>query len=666
MQQSIRYLSLVVVLGIDSGSALAQTGGALQATAALDRKEIQLGQSAVVIVQYSGSNGRPEITPPKSADCSITLAGRPIRSIATPGNGRKDGQGPAGQNLTESIQKLTDALAKDPLLNPDALERMGDADLKKQLQAALDVAGAKAPDEHALAYHVHVRRTGTIVIPPFTVTANGETITTKPLDLHVSPARNQDYVRLAMSLSEPRPVVGQEAHVYVDVLVRREEVHYQNQTYPHLPLSGVHISLPPLGESGLEPVRPLVELMKEHAPAQGHRGYRVNHLPGEAVFDKEPAGARLQPNWYRRRFEIPVRFNQIGTFSLPGAGVAGEVLAAGQSSGRKTAMRREAFTALSEPLTWEVRALPAGQPRDFSGNIGALKVTATASHTKMTAGTPFTLTVRLEGEGYLPRSGSVEPGNKPEFASRFRVLPNAERVLSDTLRETTFTLRPLSPDVKEVPPLSVPYFDTKTDQFRTAKSTAIALEVADAANVASEIPPAGFKPAENSDQSIELKDLIEAHAHGRFTRNLLPAAALTGAFGLTTAVLLVGLWKRGNKRRSDRVRLPRTRRATDDIRRRLSQGVESVRDVRELLQRALREQFHLPPGEITSQDAADRLQKSGVAGALADECARLLEACAVGEFAPGVEAPPLADLITRAERWTAQVSKFGRSCVAGA
>jgi hypothetical protein len=648
------------LLSLTANLSFGQASGSLQATARLDRKEIQLGQSAVVIIEFSGCNGRPEITPPQSEDCSITLAGRPIRNAALAGLMGKDGKSPLGSNVSGSLQKLSEQLAKDPLLNPDSLGKLGDGDLQKQLQAAMGSLGAGTPDEKSLAYHVHVQRTGTIEIPPFKVAANGETTTTKPLELHVSPARGQDYVRLALSLSDPRPLVGQEVHLNVDLLVRREQVNYLNQSYPHLPLSKVQVSLPPLDSGAMESVRPLGELLKEHAPAQGHHGYKVNHLPGEAVFDKEPAGAQTDLGWYRRRLEVPVRFTQTGKIALPSAGVAGEVLAGAPSANRRTNGRWQPFAAVSEPLAFDIRDLPVSKPGDFSGNIGALKVTSSASQTKMPAGTPFTLTVRLEGQGYLPRPGSLDLAARPEFTRNFRVLPDADRALSDTLREVTFTLRPANANVKEVPPVSVNYFDTKSDEFKSAKSAAITLEVTPGTDLAADNPTQPSSSAENQESLTGLEDLTAAHERGWFRRNLLPAAALIIAFGLVTSVLARGRLRRWRGGRSNRAAVQQGQHAAREVRRQLCKQAESVQDVRELLQKALRQRFQLPPGEITPQDASQGLRQAGVDGPLADECGKILEACAVAEFAPGAEGTPPSELARRAEQLIGQLAKCGQ------
>src|SRR5262249_13309482 len=145
-----------------------------------------------------------------------------------------------------------------------------------------------------------------------------------------------------------------------------------------------------------------------------------------------------------RRLEVPVRLTRAGKATLAPAGVAGEAWMAMQSMSRRPAGKWQPFVATSEPLDFEVRGLPANRPCDFSGNIGELAVTTPASKHKMAAGTPFTLTVRLEGQGYLPRSGSVDLAANPEFSRRFRALLNNDRALSDTSREVSYQLRPLS------------------------------------------------------------------------------------------------------------------------------------------------------------------------------------------------------------------------------
>src|SRR5262249_47003948 len=378
------------------------------------------------------------------------------------------------------------------------------------------------------------------------------------------------------------------------------------------------------------------------------------------VFDKETGEVKDELSGYRRRLEVPVRFTKAGNLTVPAAGVSGEALLAGLS-GQRQGGRWQPFVATSESLTFDVRDLPQDRPRGFSGNIGDLKVTATASQTKMPAGTPFTLTVRLEGQGYLPRPGSLNLAANPEFTHRFRVQPKEDRALSDTLREVTVTLRPLNSGVKQVPPVSVTYFDSKADEFKAVKSAAIPLEVTGTMTLAEAPETADPATASSPDDLAALEDLETAHNRGFLTRNLLPAAALTLAVALVAAVLLGSRMRRTMRRlrdhRANRAAAQDQQRRAGEVRRQLASSAQSVHDVRELLQRALQRRFGLPPGEITPHDAASRLHEAGVDAGLANAFSELLEVCAMAEFAPGVSSVPLPELAAQAERLIAKLAK---------
>jgi hypothetical protein len=663
-----RIFPALAIVGVAPWLAFAQTSAGLTATVRAERSEFQLGQPAAVVVEVKGCDTKPEVQAPNSEDCTITLAGRLAQPTLLAGLGGKGLRGGApgalgGKDFLESLRTLQEKLAKDPLFDPDALKGMNDPDLLKQQQQALGALGALKREDYSYVYHVHPKRTGTVTIPPFTVSADGKTTTTKPIDLHVTPTRNQDMVRLALSLSNPRPMVGQEVRLNIDVLVRREQVSLNNQSYPHLPLKDVHLTLPPLDRAGpLELVKPLEEVLKEHAPQPGHHGYKVNHLPYEAVFDKEPAGAKEEPTWYRRRLEVPVRLKGAGKVALSAAGVAGDAWLHAPMGNRRAGGRWQPFVATSAPLDIQVRDLPAQRPPDFRGNIGELKVSASASQTRMPAGTPFTLSVRLEGQGYQPHPGSLDLTTNPEFTRRFRILQDNDRAMSDTLREVTYTLRPLDASVKEVPPISVSYFDSNSDAFKTAKSQAIPLEVTPAPQ-GNEVKPSDAPPASADSGKEELpplEDLAAAHRKGIWTRNNLAASALLVAAALVAVVLLGGRLRRAAHQfrlsQASREVARQHRRAAGEVRRQLTSRVQSVHDVRELVQHMLRTRFGMPEGEITPHDAAERLQAAGVEQGLARSCADLLDQCAAAEFAPGVDPVSVPELGARAEQLVSRIS----------
>jgi hypothetical protein len=86
-----------------------------------------------------------------------------------------------------------------------------------------------------------------------------------------------------------------------------------------------------------------------------------------------------------------------------------------------------------------------------------------------------------------------------------------------------------------------------------------------------------------------------------------------------------------------------------EVHRKLASQPGSPHEVRELVQRMLRQRFGMPPGEITAHDAAERLRQAGVAESVARSCEELMEQCAAAEFAPGMQPVPLPELAARAE-----------------
>jgi hypothetical protein len=323
--------------------------------------------------------------------------------------------------------------------------------------------------------------------------------------------------------------------------------------------------------------------------------------------------------------------------------------------------RWQRFAATSAAVEFDVRDLPGGaKVSDFSGNIGTLQVTATASQTQMKAGTPFNLKVRLEGDGYQPRPGSIDLAGSPEFTRRFRVRLEDDKGISETMREVTYTLRPLDAKVTEVPAVTVKYYDPNTEKVQTASSKPIALEVTPGPKLADEKPATPEEPPQTTDDSAGLQDLESAQHGAIFTRRTLAAGALI-LTGLVVGLVLVGGHMRRSMRalrqqRENRALAAQQQRAAGEVRRQLHSSVQSFHDVRELLQHMLRTRFGMPPGEITPHDAAERLTQSGVDEGLAKACAELLETCTAAEFAPGLAPAPLAELAAQAEQLVVRIT----------
>jgi hypothetical protein len=615
----------------------AYAGPAVQASAEAERTDLLVGQPVRVVVHVRNCDAPPEVQAPRAAGLVIDPPGPPTKrpSLLAGLDPTQPGGDIPGRKLVEALRATRDPAAA---LDPDALKQAG-VDPK----AAADALADLHRDDYDFTYLVRAEKPGALTLPGFTVKAAGQTATTQPVAFTVADARPSEHVRLALSLSDPTPLPDEDVKLYIDVLIRRGSVEYGGKTFPHLPVKDVALDVPePNRPPELEAVKPLEQVVREHAPPPKHRGYRVNAFPVEAVPDYEPPDALkdgADPQWYRRRLEVPLRVGAAGSVVLPPARVAGEVYLGPAAPGGKE--RWEKFVAASEPLTITIRDLP-NRPPDYTGGVGQFRLTAKASLTKMAAGTPFTLTLRQEGTGSLGRATAPELTKQPGF-DRFAVRPEGDRLASDQAREFTYTLRPRDAAVKEVPAVSQSYYNPKADRFETARSEPIPLEVT---------PGAAFTLPDAADPSAPANAPPAAAVRpgaGSWAGALLFWGGLNFAVVLAAAGLLLAArrWRRFRAGRAARVERRQAVHATLE---RLRADHLLAAEVREAVQDFLRTQLGLPPGEVTPQDAEERLTRAGYDPALARDCAAVLRDCEAAAFAPGVPRPAAADLAAAAER----------------
>ena len=580
----------------------------LQATARLNRTTVQVGEPVRVTVRVRGGEGVPEVQVPEVPGATVETieTARAVPSVLAdldpatlPGSPSRV----PGQDLVQSLRDLSSQLAANApkIATPESQAEA------KLLQEYLANLGALSGDDYFYTYEVWPEQAGSITLPAFTVHAGNQTATTQPIALTVTGTKPQDWVRLTLSLSNPRPLVGEQVQLHADIWVRRREVKVPGRTFPHLPLINARLQLPPLDRlPQVALVQPLDQLVREHAPPAGHHGIHINNLSVEMVPEHEPAAwpdGQPDPEWYRRRVTVPLWVRQPGQVQIPTARVSGQVYVPPNFPVIKVGAndlggKLESFVAVSSALSCTVRDVPdrPDRPRDFSGAVGELHVSTTASQTQLAVGTPFTLTVRLEGSGSLARISAPDLAGQSEFTPRFRVRPDDDRQVSNQVREFTYALRPLRVDVTEVPPVTVSYFNPTTDRFETARSQPILLQVSPAAWVE---PPSSTAP-------------LPPQPSGETPTGDLPILVklpwiLLGLL-LAAAPLAWAVYRLKQRRRLPEA-LPAFPVAIPVLAHPLAPRFHSAHEVRQLVTDYLRTHFGLPEGEITPSEAAERCAK---------------------------------------------------------
>lgn len=119
-----------------------------------------------------------------------------------------------------------------------------------------------------------------------------------------------------------------------------------------------------------------------------------------------------------------------------------------------------------EPYTLTVLPLPdKGRPASFSGAVGEFSFKVSAAPLNVAVGDLINLDIQIEGlglpDGVLP---AAVPGLNGLKAYEMLRLPADS---SETLRRFRQTVVPLNPAIREIPPVSFAFFNTRTGRYET-------------------------------------------------------------------------------------------------------------------------------------------------------------------------------------------------------
>jgi hypothetical protein len=132
----------------------------------------------------------------------------------------------------------------------------------------------------------------------------------------------------------------------------------------------------------------------------------------------------------------------------------------------------------SEPVTLEIKPLPANPPASFSGAVGHFAMTAEAKPKNVQVGDPITVTSTISGRGNFDRMGA--PSLEDERGWH-KYPPSAKFKQDDDVGISgakTFEMV-ISPNEKKssIPPLSFSYFDPLKEDYVTVRGDPIPVQV---------------------------------------------------------------------------------------------------------------------------------------------------------------------------------------------
>lgn len=485
-------------------------------------------------------------------------------------------------------------------------------------------------------------RQGVYTIPPLTVAVDGRDYRTNPVSVRVREPQERGEVRARIEVDNSTPWVGEAIELrfilYLRTAIQRPSARLGS-------LEGRFEILDAPDDPFRSGQRTTIDFLGSATPLER----------GQGTLD----GVQYD-TFTLRKWLVPLAPGEqrLGPGSLSGEVVVRRARSVFEND------QVERITVPTNEIRLDVRPLPeSGRPAHYSGLVGQYRITVSASPTDVNVGDPITLTVRITSTGGVLRDPRLDLAKQPGLAGRFRISesrrePRRERdaiVIEETIR-------PLSEDVREVPPIEAPYFDTRTGEYAIARSNPIALNVrptrivtagdAEGTTASSAIEDAAGGIAHNygaaaalADQRFDLAAALHSPAW------LMALGAPPAAYVLT---LLTLTWRR---RSAEKQPSRRRKRALHEAMRLLGASNEALGGADRAglaVRHYLADRFGRSAASLTAADCVEIV--APIDAALGEQLAALLERCDAGRYG-GVRGGAADELVERAASLLAAIEE---------
>jgi hypothetical protein len=526
--------------------------------------------------------------------------------------------------------------------------------LGSNTQSAMRMTNGRTTVSITVQYRYQALVEGSFEIPALSVPAGGQVYTTEPIQVTVS--------------ANPQPASGAQQQggaggpspddLFVTAEVSRENILegepfvVEYRLWTRIDVSSYNFTRIPEPEGfWVEDVTPPGQPQVEQQPHNGEtfttaiirRVALVATGPGERTI--EPVGLEAQ---IRVRRDDPFE-RMFGRSSLFGTSVT-------------------PMAVLSNALTLDIQPLPPGRPEPFSGVVGTLAVSASLDRDSLDANEAVTLTVRVTGQGNIRAVPEPVLDLPPDFEAFPPEVSESVRGSGSGLageKVFEYVLIPRAPGQREIPSVTMGYFDQALGAYRIAESGVLSLTVT---GIVVDGPAAlargGVSQLREDIRFIHLgtaslrrADSPLFAAVGFWMFALLPLAGMVGAVALRRQRdLLEGDVAYARGRRASKVAKKRLAEA-----RQLAEG-ENARAFYAEVDRALRglvsDRLNLAEAGLQTADLGVQLASGGVDDGTVIELKSFLDHCDRQRFAPPGSDPEektrfldrAADLMTTLDR----------------
>ena len=190
-----------------------------------------------------------------------------------------------------------------------------------------------------------------------------------------------------------------------------------------------------------------------------------------------------------------------------------------------------------KPLTFTVKPIPvSGQPVSFAGAVGkGFSIDVAANRSVVRVGDPISLTINIQGDGNLEAISLPELDSQMGLSSVDFQIPTEKLSgkIDGNTKQFSVNVRVKNQQLNQIPALAFSWFDPGSEQFVTADSKPIALQVMETKIVSSSDvvsnPKSNSVDAQNNDPSIEGQQNSMSFAGANLAIETDPARLLANA-----------------------------------------------------------------------------------------------------------------------------------------
>lgn len=340
------------------------------------------------------------------------------------------------------------------------IEFLGGQD--RSQQSTIIINGVRRDETYegfAFTFGVTPTKPGQLELPALTLFINGKSYNTEPVRVEVLAPRAEREARLIIAVSNTSPYVGEPVELSITFATQRD-------------FQRLQLAFPGVGDGADARFTPSA------FPAdytQGNQWVALELFGADtpAVQGRTKIDGSDYYTFTMKKMLIP---RVAGKQTLGPATAATNLVITRGSFFDAGQVRR--ISIPSNEIELNVRELPTeGRPPNFNGLVGRYTIAAGASPTEISVGDPIALSITISGPlADAVRAPAIE--KQPDIAAAFRVAEDDRPPTAAPGQKTfTRTLRAISADATRIPPIELPYFDTKSGTYEVARSAPIPLSV---------------------------------------------------------------------------------------------------------------------------------------------------------------------------------------------